>query len=349
MARIAKKRPEADVSLVLDEEGLVDHLQEKFGEHAANERIEPARNYISTRCASLDYAIGRAGVPVGRVINFYGQEGSSKSTTLYHILAETQHRDGFAVLWDAEGAYDRERGDRMGINFDRLIRITPSNMEEGFDEIVEIVTTVAPRHPDKLITIGVDSVAACVPKAELEGNIGDVNPGIRARVVSTALAKVNEMIKSTQATLILVGQLRNKLEFGGIPGAGPRYTQIAEQSIKFYSSLRVSFVKVGTVGDKDEPEGIEVLAKVEKNKVAPPYKKTRFVVTFWDGVDRELAMLDVAEKIGRVHKSGSWYEFDGKKFRASDFVRVLTEAPSLVEEIKAAPERWVREHDGDIT
>ncbi len=345
-SKVAPSEDEYEGDVTSDE--IVAMLRKKHGDHAAETgKITPAREYISTQSAMVDYTIGRPGIPCGRITNIYGQEGSAKSTLGYHCLAETQRRGGKAILYDAEGAWDRERAGLIGINYDDLIMLEPANMEESFAEIKDTIDHMAKRKPDALICILYDSIAGGMPKAVKEGEIGDSHPAARARIVSDALPDLNDSIRRTNTALILVGQLRNKLEFGGIPGQGPKYTQIADQSLKYWSSLRLSFTQVGKIGDADAPTGIEVLCSVLKNKVAPPYKKCRFPVMFWDGIDRAKSMLDVALKIGLVKQVGSWYEVDGydKKFRGVDFVDVLAAQPGLIDLIRAAPELWVREQE----
>ena len=351
MAKATTKKlvPEADGptgEVTADE--IVSMLRERHGDAAAETgKIVPAREYISTQSAMGDFTIGRGGVPCGRITNIYGQEGSAKSTLGYHCLTECQRRGGTSILYDAEGAWDRERADLIGIDYDSLIVLTPKNMEESFAEIKDIIDHIAHRQPNKLICILYDSIAGGMPQAVLDGTIGDAHPAARARLVSDALPDLNDSIRRTNTALILVGQLRNKLEFGGIPGRGPKYTQIADQSLKYWSSLRLSFTKVGVIGEAEAPTGIEVMCYVEKNKVAPPYKRCRFPVMFWDGIDRAKSMLDVAIKIGLVKQVGSWYEVDGydKKFRGMDFVDVLAAKPDLITAIKAAPELWVKEQE----
>jgi recombination protein RecA len=339
MAAKAAPRPDEE----FDEHALVELLAEEYGEETvALGKPVPARDYISTQSASLDYAIGRPGIPVGAVTNIFGPEGSGKSTVVNHILAETQRRGGFAVLYDSEGAYDIERGRRMGIDYERLIMLEPDNLERVFDQVEKIVSDVSQKRPDTLITIAIDSVAGAPTKAMLEGSFGDAHPASQAKAVSQALPVLVQKVRRTQTALILVGQLRAKLEFSPIPGQ-QKETQVAEGSIRYYSHLRLRFQKAGEVGEKGSPTGIWTLGYTAKNKTAPPFRTAKFIIDFWSGIDKAQSALDVAQKIGLVQMRGGWYRYGDRSFRADDFADVLASSEELQAAIAHAPESWIDE------
>lgn len=350
MPRKPKAESIEDDGEELTPESITKHLVKNHGEGAASQgKIVVARDYISTQCAGLNYAIGRSGVPVGRITNIYGQEGSAKSTLAYHLLAETQHRGGIAVLYDSEGAYDFDRGKRLGIDFSKLVLIEAPHMEQAFDEFIDVLQKARAK-PGKLICAVWDSVAATPTKARLEGKSEDIRPGEQARIISAQMPQLNDLVVHTNCALVLVNQLRNKIRMGGMPVYSEEslFTQSGEQSIKFYSSLRINLRMAGKIGDKDEPEGIEVAANIVKNKVAPPFKKVRFPMMFWDGIDNTTSMLDVAERTGLVSRNASWYVYGDEKFQSSKFGSILAAHPELGEQIVKAPEKWIEEYeDGD--
>ena len=329
----------------LDEAALVALLAEEYGEESVSlGKPEPARDYISTQSAIVDFAIGRPGVPVGATTNIFGPEGSGKSTLVYHLLAETQRRGGFPVLYDSEGAYDRDRGERIGLDYDRLIVLEPRTLERVFDQIEKIVTTVSAKNPDRLITIAVDSVAGAPSKSMLEGEYGDSHPAAQARAVSQAFPRIIPIIRRTKTALILVGQIRAKIEFSPIPGQ-QKETQVAEGAIRFYSHLRMRLQKSAEEGEKGEPSGIWSQAYMAKNKTAPPYRAAKFLINFWDGIDKTRSALEVAVKVGLVSGCrGGWYYFNGKGFRGDDFEDGVKRDRELRAMIAKAPELWINEH-----
>jgi recombination protein RecA len=330
-----------DEGTELTPEALAVELQGEFGESAASTgKIVEARDYISTQCPLIDYVIGRNGIPTGALTNIYGEEGSGKSTVLYHLLAETIRRGGYAVLYDAEGAYDYERGERIGIDFSKLIFLTPDHIEGAFDEIERILQRVSLRNPDALVLIGIDSIAAAVTKAQIEGSFEDSHPAAQARAVSTALPKLLPSIRKTNTALVAVGQLRAKMAIGPSWG-GPQTTQIAEGSLKYYSFLRMYFRKFGEYGDKDEPVGINAIVDIRKNKTAPPYRSIQFPIDFLHGIDIVQSKLTLAVKLGLVDLRGGWYKYeDQESFRATDFGDVLQKCPNIDEALALAPMLW---------
>ena len=325
----------------LTPEALAVELQTEFGESAASTgKIVEARDYISTQCPLIDYSIGRNGIPTGALTNIYGEEGSGKSTVLYHLLAETILRGGYAILYDAEGAYDYERGERIGIDFSKLIFLTPDHIEGAFDEIEAILNRVSLRNPNALVLIGIDSVAAAVTKAQIEGSYEDSHPAAQARAVSTAMPKLLPSIRKTNTALVVVGQLRAKMSIGPSWG-GPQTTQIAEGSLKYYSFLRMYFRKMGEpYGDKEAPTGIMSLVDIRKNKTAPPYRTTQFPIDFLHGIDIVQSKLTLAVRLGLVDLRGGWYKYGEDSFRGVDFGDILTKNPDIDEALKLAPLLW---------
>ncbi len=332
---------------ITDEEGelTAEALVQMLGEENAS-RGKPvaARDYVSTQCASLDYAIGRPGIPVGAVTNIYGPEASGKSTLAYHLGAETQNRGGFFVLYDSEGAYDYDRAKRIGLDYDEVVMLNPRTLEKVFDQVEEIIKKVSLQDPERLITIVIDSIAGAPAQAMLEGEYGDAHPAAQARAISSAMPRLVPLIATTKTSLVLVGQTRANLEFSPNPRAN-KETQIGEGAIRFYSHLRIRTQMAGEIGEKGEPSGIFTLAYTKKNKTAPPFRTARFEIDFWNGINRMAAALDVAQKIGQVQMRGGWFKYGDVTFRAADFDKVLENAPALQEAIKAAPMHWIEERE----
>lgn len=343
-AKVASKAV-VDDGVELTPESLAAGLSKEYGEDAASTgKMMPARDYISTQTPTMDFALGRKGVPVGRITNIYGQEGSAKSSLAYHILAETMRLGGIGVLYDSEGAYDYDRCKRIGIDHSKLVMIDAPHFEQASDEFMDILRQSRLK-PGRLICAVWDSLAATPTKRELEAKTEELRPGEQARLISGMMRPLNQLVVHTNTALILVNQLRSKISMGGMPvyNTDSIYTQAGEQSIKFYSSVRINMRQAGKVGDKDEPDGIVVKAQVTKNKLAPGYRKAEFNVMDWDGIDTALATLDIAERIGLVQRNSSWYTFDDKKFQASKWPEILAANPSIGEAVAEAPELWVKD------
>jgi recombination protein RecA len=330
---------------------LVDYLHEEMDNQSASSGgfVAP-RAYISTQCAALDFGIGRPGIPTGGITNIYGDESSGKSTVSYHLLAETQSRDGIAILIDTEAAYDYDRGKRIGVNYDDLVILDPPTLEEAFDEIEAAIIKIRTRNPDRLALVVFDSIAGESTKASLEGSYADIHPADRARIVSGALPRLHQKaLKGSNCALVLVNQLRAKIEMGPSWG-GPKMTQVAENSLKFWSSLRIHFraasAPITTDGRKEsEAIGIEVVGEFKKNKIGPNFRKAQFAIKFWDGIDKAGSKLAVAVKVGLVTMGGGWYQIDGDKFRAKDWPEYLRTHPELDSLIAQAPLLWMVEDE----
>ncbi len=344
-----EERPEDEVvdAAAITPQYITDSLREEYGADTASiGQITEARDYISTQCATLDFALGRPGIPTAGITNIFGDEASGKSTLGYHLLAETQRRNGIAVLCDYEGAYDFDRGKRIGIKFDDLVMITSPTLDGAFDAIESAMRLIRRSDPNRLICIVLDSLAGAPTKASLEAAYGDILPADKARLVSGSLPKLHAVLRETNTALVLVNQLRAKITMGPVWG-GPKETQTAENSLKFWSSVRIHTAAFGApVGDKDAPSGIEVIAHVKKNKCAPPFRQARFIINFWDGIDTAAAKLTLATKLGIVTTGGGWYQYDGnERFRAGAFASTLAKFPEIDEALAKAPLLWMHEEE----
>lgn len=305
--------------------------------------------YVSTQCATLDLAIGRPGVPVGRLTLITGREGSAKSTLLQHILAETQARGGIAILIDAENRMTKERTAGIGVNMDRLIYIDGDRpLEDMLGRITKFIQIVREEDADRLVTIGLDTVSATATKAQLEGKY---QPGQIAKAISLFLAEHHPLITSRRICLVFVNQLRSKIDFAGGGAYGSdTTTMVAEGSLRYYTSLRIDLRQVQRLGEKDEPDAILVEAFIKKSSVSPPFRRAQFVVRFGvrgekPGIDRALAMLEVAKKLKLIKGGeGGWYDGgEEKKFRATEADAFFSRRPEIVRAIADAPLLWTKE------
>ena len=302
----------------------------KLGDSSANMNVET----IPTGSLSLDIALGLGGIPKGRVIEVYGPESSGKTTVALHMVAEVQKRGGVAGFIDAEHALDPVYASKIGVDIDNLYISQPDNGEQAL-EITE--TLVRSGAVDIII---VDSVAALVPKAEIDGDMGDSHVGLQARLMSQALRKLTACISKTNCTVIFINQLREKV---GVMFGNPE-TTTGGRALKFYSSVRMDVRRNETLKQAGEMIGNRTRIKVVKNKIAPPFKEAEFDIMFGEGISREGDVLDLAANIGVINKSGAWYAYNGDKIgqgreNAKQFLR---EHP----EVMAEAERKVREHYG---
>lgn len=300
----------------------------KLGDSAANMNVET----VPTGCLSLDLALGVGGVPKGRIIEIYGPESSGKTTVALHMVAAVQKQGGIAGFIDAEHALDPVYAKNIGVDIDNLYISQPDNGEQAL-EITE--TMVRSGAVDIVI---VDSVAALVPKAEIDGDMGDSHVGLQARLMSQALRKLTAVISKSNCIVIFINQLREKV---GVMFGNPE-TTTGGRALKFYSSVRMDVRRIETLKQGGEFIGNRVRVKVVKNKVAPPFKEAEFDIMFGQGISREGDILDIAAELGIINKSGAWYAYNGEKIGQGreNAKQYLKENELVREEVEAK----VREH-----
>lgn len=258
---------------------------------------------ISTGTLSLDIATGVGGVPRGRITEIYGPESSGKTTLALQVIAEAQKQGGAAAFIDAEHAMDVSYAERLGVNVDDLLVSQPDYGEQAL-EIAEILI-----RSGAVDVIVIDSVAALVPKAEIDGNIGDAHVGLQARLMSQTMRKLTGILKRTNTAIIFINQIRMKI---GVMFGNPE-TTTGGNALKFYSSLRIDIRKIGAIKDGQEVIGNRTRVKIVKNKMAPPFKVAEFDIVFGEGASREGDMLDLAVEQNIVDKSGAWYSYGGER------------------------------------
>lgn len=304
----------------------------KLGEYQADRSIE----VTPTGSISLDIALGVGGIPRGRVIEVYGPESSGKTTVALHMVAEVQKRGGIAGFIDAEHALDPVYASNIGVDIDNLYISQPDTGEQGL-EITE--TMVRSGAVDIVI---VDSVAALVPKAEIDGDMGDTHVGLQARLMSQALRKLTAIISKSNCTVIFINQLREKV---GVMFGSPE-TTTGGRALKFYSSIRLDVRRIETLKQAGEMVGNRTRIKVVKNKVAPPFKQAEFDIMFGQGISKEGDLLDLAAGVDVIQKSGAWYSYNGEKIgQGRENAKLyLSEHPEVAE----IAEHAIRVHYGLI-
>ncbi len=289
---------------------------------------------ISTGSLGLDIALGVGGVPKGRIIEIYGPESSGKTTLTLHIIAEAQKKGGTAAFIDAEHALDPVYAKNLGVNTDELVISQPDTGEQGLEIADTLVRSGA---VDVLV---IDSVAALVPRAELEGDMGDSHMGLQARLMSQALRKLTGSISKSKCTIIFINQIRMKI---GVMFGNPE-TTTGGNALKFYSSVRMDIRRIGALKDKEEVVGNHTRVKVVKNKVAPPFKQVEFDILYGEGISKEGEIIDMGVKAEIVEKAGSWYSYESQRIGQGkeNARKFLKENP----EISAEIEKRVREEAG---
>ncbi|WP_366086086.1 recombinase RecA [uncultured Fenollaria sp.] len=301
---------------------------------------------IPTGCLSLDMALGIGGIPKGRIIEIYGPESSGKTTLTLHVIAECQKKGGTAAFIDAEHALDPQYARNLGVDIDKLIVSQPDNGEQGLDIAEALVRSGA------VDLVVVDSVAALVPKTEIEGAMGDATIGLQARLMSQAMRKLSGVISKTNSTVIFINQLREKI---GIMFGSPE-TTTGGKALKFYSSVRLDIRKFDVIKQKEETAagkkedvivGNRVRVKVVKNKVAPPFKVVEFDIMYGTGISREGDILDVAVDRGIVDKAGAWFSYNGEKLGQGreNVKQLFKEKPELMEEIELKVRQAYKKED----
>ncbi len=300
----------------------------KLGDSASNMNVETT----PTGSLSLDVALGQGGIPKGRVVEIYGPESSGKTTVALHMIAEVQKQGGVAGFVDAEHALDPVYAKNIGVDIDNLYISQPDFGEQA----LEITETMVRSGAVDIIVV--DSVAALVPKSEIDGDMGDSHMGQHARLMSQALRKLTGIINKTGCTLIFINQLREKI---GVMFGNPE-TTTGGRALKFYASVRLDVRRIETLKNQGEMIGNRARVKVVKNKIAPPFKEAEFDIMFGKGISKEGDVLDLATNCDIVQKSGSWYAYDGEKIGQGRETakKFLEEHPEVMADIDAK----VREH-----
>tara|TARA_B110000438_G_scaffold183405_1_gene175219 strand:- start:2608 stop:3630 length:1023 start_codon:yes stop_codon:yes gene_type:complete len=285
----------------------ITQIDRQFGKGSimklGDDHISSMDNSISTGSLSLDVALGVGGVPKGRIIEIYGPESSGKTTLALHIVAEAQKAGGYAAFIDAEHAVDPDYSKRLGVNTEELLISQPDSGEQALEICETLVRSNA------LDIIVIDSVAALVPRAELEGDMGDAHMGLQARLMSQALRKLTGVVSRSNTTVIFINQIREKI---GVMFGNPETTP-GGRALKFYSSIRMEIRRITTLKDGGEMVGSRVRVKVVKNKVASPFKQTEFDIMYGQGISFEGDILDLAVSGDIVEKTGAWYSYEDMK------------------------------------
>ena len=333
---MAKKEMEEGTAMNPQQEKLkalqaaMSKIEKDFGKGSimrmGDEQIENVE-VISTGSIGLNAALGVGGYPKGRIIEIYGPESSGKTTLAIHAMAEAQKAGGIAAFIDAEHAFDRFYAQKLGVDIDNLWISQPDNGEQALEIADQLIRSSA------IDILVVDSVAALTPKKEIEGDMGDSAVGLHARLMSQALRKLTATIAKTNTTCIFINQLREKI---GVMFGNPE-TTTGGNALKFYASVRLDIRKVTGIKDGDQVVGNQVRVKVVKNKVAPPFRKAEFEITFGEGISKIGEIIDLGVEYGIIQKSGSWFSYDGSKLaQGRDATKqLLTDNPELCEELES--------------
>ncbi len=312
-------------------------IEKKYGSGSImklNGKLAVVVDTISTGSLPLDIALGIGGLPRGRVIEIFGPESSGKTTLTLHALAEAQKLGGTAAFIDAEHALDSSYAEKLGVNVEELMVTQPDSGEQAL-EIAELLV-----RSNAVDIIVVDSVAALVPKSEIEGEMGAPQMGLQARLMSQALRKLTSAVHKANTTIIFINQIRMKIG----PAYGSPETTTGGNALKFYSSIRLDIRRIEKIQKDDQHVGIRVRVKVVKNKMAAPFKKTEFDISFSKGISRESCILEEAVKLGFVKKAGTWYSIGESKIGQGkeNAKKYLTERADLTQRL----ENKIREHHG---
>lgn len=283
-------------------------LQEQFGEGAifrlGDHEVADIET-ISTRCPTLDLALGINGVPRGRIVEIFGPESAGKTTLVYHIVAEAQAGGGAVAFIDTEHALDPTYAQALGVDTEALLVSQPDYGEQALEIVDQLVVT------GEFDVIAVDSVAALVPRVELEGQIGESQVGLHARLMSQAMRKLAGHVGKTRTVVVFTNQLRDNINTLGF---GPREVTTGGRALKFYASQRIDVRRIETIKKQgNDPTGIRVRAKIVKNKLAPPFREAEFEIEYGRGISREGCLLDIYLKSGKIKKAGAWYSYEGTR------------------------------------
>ena len=318
----AEKMKALDAALTQIEKAYGKGSVMKLGDSGANMNIET----IPTGSLSLDIALGLGGIPKGRVIEIYGPESSGKTTVTLHMIAEVQKNGGIAGFIDAEHALDPVYAKNIGVDIDNLYISQPDNGEQALEIAETMVRSGA------IDIVVVDSVAALVPKAEIEGDMGDSHVGLQARLMSQALRKLTGVISKSNCTVVFINQLREKV---GVMFGNPE-TTTGGRALKFYASIRMDVRRIESLKQGGEVVGNRTRVKVVKNKIAPPFKEAEFDIMFGEGISRAGEIIDLGAELGIVKKSGSWFSYNDTKIaQGRDAAKqVIADNPELAEELE---------------
>ena len=317
-------------------------IEKDFGKGSimklGDEQIEKVE-VIPTGSIALNAALGVGGYPKGRIIEIYGPESSGKTTLAIHAIAEAQKVGGIAAFIDAEHAFDRFYAANLGVDIDNLLIAQPDNGEQALEIADQLIRSAA------VDIIVVDSVAALTPKKEIEGDMGDNVVGLQARLMSQALRKLTSTISKTNTTCIFINQLRETI---GVMFGNPE-TTTGGNALKFYSSVRLDIRRVTSIKDGDNVVGNQVRVKIVKNKVAPPFRKAEFEISFGEGISRVGEIVDMGVELGIIQKSGSWFSYnDTRLAQGRDATKqMIKDNPELAEELEAKIMEALKEKEGN--
>jgi len=318
---------------------LIEEIKKKFGEGAIMRLKEASAvdvDTIPTGCLSLDFILGVGGLPRGRIIEIYGPESSGKTTLALHVIAEAQKRKGTAAFIDVEHALDPDYARKIGVNIEELLISQPDSAEQALQILERLVSS------GEIDVVVLDSVAALAPRAEIEGEVGDFQIGLQARLMSSMLRKLTGAIARTKTVAIFLNQTRMKI---GVMFGNPETTP-GGLALKFYSSVRLELRRVAKIKSREEIIGSRIKVKVVKNKVAPPFKTTEFDIYYNQGISYFADLINLALKQGLIKRSGSWFQFDDQKLGQGQegAKKFLEENPKVAEEIKKAILQKVASH-----
>jgi len=316
----------------------LDKIDKDFGKGSVmmmNEKGEQTQEVISTGSIGLDVALGIGGLPKGRVVEIYGPESSGKTTLATHVIAEAQKKGGICAFIDAEHAFDSAYAQKLGVDVDNLLISQPDYGEQALEIADRLILSGA------VDVVVIDSVAALVPKAELEGEMGDSKMGLHARLMSQALRKLTATISKTNTICIFINQLREKI---GVMFGNPE-TTTGGNALKFYASVRLDIRRIAQIKDGDEAVGNRVKVKVVKNKVAPPFRAAEFDIVFGEGISKAGEIIDMGVELGIINKSGSWFSYNTDKLgQGRDTVKqLMRDNPELAIEIEAKIREKIKE------
>ncbi|MGF2413960.1 recombinase RecA [Ferruginibacter sp.] len=316
----------------------MDKIDKDFGKGSVmmmNEKTNLEIEVISTGSIGLDMALGIGGLPKGRVVEIYGPESSGKTTLAIHVIAEAQKKGGMCAFIDAEHAFDSVYAKKLGVDIDNLLISQPDYGEQALEIADRLILSGA------LDVVVIDSVAALVPKSELEGEMGDSKMGLQARLMSQALRKLTATIHKTNSCCIFINQLREKI---GVMFGNPE-TTTGGNALKFYASVRLDIRRMTQIKDGDEAIGNHVKVKVVKNKVAPPFRQTEFDIIYGEGISKVGEIIDMGVELGIVQKSGSWFSYNGDKLgQGRESVKqLMLDNPEMATEIENKIREKVKE------